>query len=136
MGLKYEVAVVGAGPAGLAAAITLARAGVEVVVFERGEYPRTKNVMGGVLYSRPLNDLLPGFYKEAPLERPATEQRLWMLTEDSALTLGFKSPAFNQEPCNAFTVLRARFDRWLGGSSRGCRGHIGKRDGGGGPPVG
>jgi electron transfer flavoprotein-quinone oxidoreductase len=41
------------------------------------------------------------------------EQRLWLLTDEAALTLGYKSMAFAVEPYNAFTVLRARFDRWL-----------------------
>ncbi|GEA14527.1 protein FixC [Moorella sp. E308F] len=113
MALRFEVVVVGAGPAGLAAAITLARAGVEVIIFERGEHPGSKNVMGGVLYRHPTETIVPGFYREAPLERPVVEQRLWLLTDEAALTLGYKSMAFAVEPYNAFTVLRARFDRWL-----------------------
>ena len=39
---KFEVIVVGAGLAGLAAAYTLAGNGVEVVVLERGDYPGAK----------------------------------------------------------------------------------------------
>ncbi|MDK2816474.1 MAG: electron transfer flavoprotein-quinone oxidoreductase [Moorella sp. (in: firmicutes)] len=113
MALRFEVVVVGAGPAGLAAAITLARAGVEVIIFERGEHPGSKNVMGGVLYRHPTETIVPGFYRKAPLERPVVEQRLWLLTDEAALTLGYKSMAFAVEPYNAFTVLRARFDRWL-----------------------
>ncbi|MBE3572702.1 MAG: FAD-dependent monooxygenase [Moorella humiferrea] len=113
MALRFEAVVVGAGPAGLAAAIALARAGVEVIVFERGEHPGSKNVMGGVLYRHPTEAVVPGFYREAPLERPVVEQRFWLLTEDAALTLGYKNTAFAAEPYNAFTVLRARFDRWL-----------------------
>lgn len=113
MAERFEVVVVGAGPAGLAAALTLARAGVEVIVFERGEHPGSKNVMGGVLYRHPTETVVPGFYHQAPLERPVVEQRLWLLTGEAALTLGYKDMAFAGEPFNAFTVLRARFDRWL-----------------------
>ncbi|WP_258361040.1 FAD-dependent oxidoreductase [Moorella sulfitireducens] len=113
MALRFEVVIVGAGPAGLAAAITLARAGVEVIIFERGEHPGSKNVMGGVLYRHPTETIVPRFYQEAPLERPVVEQRLWLLTDEAALTLGYKSMTFAGEPYNAFTVLRARFDRWL-----------------------
>ncbi|MCG0277339.1 MAG: FAD-dependent oxidoreductase [Thermanaeromonas sp.] len=112
--LKFEVVIVGAGPAGLAAAYTLAKAGVEVAVFERGDHPGAKNLMGGVLYRQPTEEVLPGFYREAPLERPVVEQRLWILTEDDALTLGYRSRAFAGEPYNAFTVFRSRFDRWFG----------------------
>ncbi len=37
-------------PAGVSAAITMARAGLSVVVLERGEYPGAKNVQGAVLW--------------------------------------------------------------------------------------
>lgn len=112
---KFDVIVVGAGPAGLSAAYTLAQAGLQVLVFERGEYPGSKNVMGGILYRQPTEAILPGFWKEAPLERPIVEQRLWVLAEDSAITFGYKSQRLAQEPYNSFSVLRAKFDRWFAG---------------------
>ena len=40
--LTADVAVVGAGPAGAAAAIGLARAGRQVVVVDRSPFPRDK----------------------------------------------------------------------------------------------
>ncbi len=59
---KFEVIVVGAGLAGLAAAWTLAGSGVEVLVLERGDYPGAKNVTGGRLYINPVRDLFPGLW--------------------------------------------------------------------------
>ena len=45
----WDVAVVGGGPAGLAAAHAAARRGARVVVLERGEHPRYKTCGGGLI---------------------------------------------------------------------------------------
>ncbi|MCF6094939.1 FAD-dependent oxidoreductase [Microaerobacter geothermalis] len=113
MAEKFDVIVVGAGPAGTSCAYTLAKAGVNVLLIERGEYPGAKNVMGGVLYRKQMEELIPGFYKEAPVERPVVEQRFWMLGEKSAVTMGYKGLEWGEEPYNNFTVLRAKFDQWF-----------------------
>ncbi|TDG00252.1 FAD-dependent oxidoreductase [Paenibacillus piri] len=110
---KFECIVVGAGPAGIACAYELAKAGVKVLLLERGEYPGSKNVMGGVLYRQMMEDVIPEFYKEAPLERPIVEQRFMMLDKESAVTFGYKGLEWGQEPYNNFTVLRAKFDQWF-----------------------
>lgn len=108
-----EVLVVGGGPAGIACALTLARAGVEVVVLERGTYPGAKNVMGGILYRQPTEELVPRFWERAPLERAIIEQRYLLLTDQDAIGFSYRTPAFGQPPYNAFSVLRAEWDRWF-----------------------
>lgn len=113
MAEKFDVIVVGAGPAGTACAYTLAKAGVSVLLIERGEYPGSKNVMGGVLYRKMMDDIIPGFYKEAPIERPIVEQRFMMLDTESAVTFSYKGMEWGKEPYNNFTVLRAKFDQWF-----------------------
>ncbi|HLI25946.1 MAG TPA: FAD-dependent oxidoreductase [Chloroflexota bacterium] len=110
---KFDVVVVGAGLAGTAAAYTLAKAGVKTLLVERGDYPGSKNVMGGVIYRQPLEKILPGWWREAPIERPVAEESIWILTEDSAVKVGYRSERFAEEPYNAFTVLRAKFDKWF-----------------------
>ena len=42
---KTDVIVVGAGPAGISCAITIARAGKKVVLIERGSFAGSKNVL-------------------------------------------------------------------------------------------
>ncbi len=110
---KFDAIVVGAGPAGTACAYELAKAGVNVLLVERGEYPGSKNVMGGVLYRKMMEDVVPGFHREAPVERPVVEQRFMMMDRTSALTFSYKGLEWAEEPYNNFTVLRAKFDQWF-----------------------
>ncbi|MEH7113841.1 FAD-dependent oxidoreductase [Neobacillus niacini] len=110
---KFDVIVVGAGPAGTSCALVCARNGLNVLLIERGEYPGSKNVMGGVLYRKQMEDLIPEFWKEAPLERPVIEQRFWMMDTESVVQFGYKGLEWGVEPYNNFTVLRAQFDQWF-----------------------
>jgi len=111
---KLDAIVVGAGPAGSAAALVLARAGLSVGVLERGEYPGAKNLFGGVLYTTVLGELVPEFAASAPLERHVFRRRYVMLGGGEQLAFDFSSAAFDQPPHNhSHTVLRAKFDPWF-----------------------
>lgn len=110
---KFDAIVVGAGPSGVASAYTMAKAGLNVVIIERGEVPGTKNVMGAILYRQPTERIIQDFWKEAPLERPIIEQRIVGLTKDSAITLCIKDNRFGAPPYNSFTIMRANFDKWF-----------------------
>lgn len=110
---EFDAIVVGAGPAGSACAYTLARAGLEVLVVERGKFPGAKNMWGGAFFGPALRDLLPEDWKEAPLERWVTRHRFSLLAGEQALTVEYANPAFGRPPVNGFTLLRAKFDRWL-----------------------
>ena len=110
---EFDAIVVGAGPGGVAAALTMARGGLNVVLFERGERPGVKKVMGGVMYGRMLADVLPEFWKSAPMERVIVDERLWLTAPESVVTMGHKHVPHALEPPNAFTVLRVPFDAWF-----------------------
>lgn len=117
MSEKFDIIVVGAGPAGSSAAYILAKAGFNVLMLERGEYPGAKNLFGGVFYSKVLNDLFPNFWEEAPVERYVTKHVTTFLCETDSFSLEFKSKDFSTPPYNGFTVLRSRFDRWFAGKA-------------------
>ena len=110
---QFDAIVVGAGPGGVSAALTMARAGLSVVLFERGERPGVKNVMGGVMYGQMLADTVPEFWKTAPMERTVVDERLWLTTAETAVMAGHKHVPHTQGPPNAFTVLRVPFDAWF-----------------------
>ena len=111
---KFDAIIVGAGPAGVTAALVLAQAGCKVAVFERGEQPGSKNMFGGMLYyTEVIDKILPDFWKEAPIERYITRHDLVFTSEDSSVSISFADKQFSQIPYNAVTLLRSKFDRWL-----------------------
>lgn len=110
---KFDVIVVGAGLAGLAAAYTLAQEGMEVLVLERGDYPGAKNVTGGRLYVNPVRELFPDIWKKAPLERFIAREGVTMMARERSLSISYDGNELLEEPQQSFSVLRAKFDRWL-----------------------
>ncbi len=111
--VKMDAIVVGGGPAGLAAAYTMAKQGLEVAVIERGEYSGSKN-MGGLLYGTVINELIPEFYKQAPIERPVSKRQVIFLGDGLHAGMDFGSQDWAAPPYNnTFVVFRSQFDRWF-----------------------
>ena len=107
---KTNVIIVGGGPAGIAAAVTVARAGYEVIVIERGSFAGSKNVFGGAIYTDSVKEIFPDFEKTAPLERKNIEHRFTILGEDDSTIISYrKNPA---SPVS-YSVMRGKFDRWM-----------------------
>ena len=105
---KVDVIIVGAGPAGAAAAITLARAQKKVVLVERGNFAGSKNMFGGAIYDFPTRDLYPTFREDAPIERINKEHRYMLNDDKSSVTVSYKQQGESQ----SYTVVRAKWDNW------------------------
>src|SRR5829696_463317 len=113
----FDAIVVGAGPAGSCAALVLARAGKRVVLIERGPFPGSKNMYGGVVYPRILDGLIPRLWEEAPVQRWITRRATMVMTATKALTVDFRSEAWGEPPYNGATAYRPDFDNWLAGKA-------------------
>lgn len=111
---KFDCIIVGAGIAGLSAAMTLARNNMKFLLIERGEFAGAKNVSGGVLWGNDLAKLVPEYWKEdGGWDRYINHRRLSFMDEESCFTIDFKSSHFNEPPYSGVVVLRSKFDRWL-----------------------
>ncbi|SCB72590.1 electron transfer flavoprotein-quinone oxidoreductase [Kosakonia oryzendophytica] len=110
---KFDAIVVGAGVAGTVAAYVMAKAGLDVLVIERGNSAGSKNMTGGRLYAHSIERIMPGFAQNAPIERTVTREKISFLTEENAVTLDFQreKPALPAQA--SYTVLRNRLDPWL-----------------------
>ena len=108
----FDVIVVGAGPAGSAAALRLAEQRVKVLLIERGTAPGAKNMMGGRIYTHSLERLVPDFRDRAPLERKVTKERISIGAGNEMTTIEY-SYEDGQPNEESYVVLRAKFDKWL-----------------------
>jgi electron transfer flavoprotein-quinone oxidoreductase len=109
---KFDVIVVGGGLAGLAAAYTLAKEGLEVALIERGQSCGAKNVTGGRIYAHSLDRLMPDIAEKAPFERKITRERV-MLSRADDWTLLEYGRGMAKPGAESYSVLRSKFDAWL-----------------------
>ena len=110
--VDFDVIVIGGGVAGSITAYQLAQQGRSVVLIERGEAPGSKNLSGGVLYCRGIQEVFPDFLTTAPIERHITRNYINFLNAGSSIGIDYKDTRLS-DPVNAVTVLRAKLDPWL-----------------------
>src|SRR5579871_5555412 len=110
---NYDVVVVGAGAAGLTAAIGLARSGFKVAVVEAADFPGAENWSGCVYFCENLAHpeiLGPDGVEALAWERRVVERGFYATDGYGLLGMTYRDPgAFR----NCYTVLRPIYDHHL-----------------------
>jgi len=103
--MDFDIIVVGAGPAGSAAALTAAKDGAKVLLLERGPEPGSKNVSGAMVrldYFTPTFDV-----SSIPIERKVKSVDLMFLSDNNRVRININVDA------NLANVGRLKLDKWM-----------------------
>src|SRR5437016_11193738 len=110
---KYDVVIVGAGPAGITAAIALAKAQIPVLVIEAGVFAGAENWSGAVYFAENLAQ--PDVLGEEAVEQSAYERRVvkrgfFAYNGQTMVGVSYKRAETFR---HCYTVLRPTYDHYL-----------------------
>lgn len=93
MDIKYnaDVIVVGAGPCGVAAAISAADGSKKVILVERASYPGSKNMYGGAVYTTALREVFGEDFEKFEYERIINSHTWSFLNEEGSFEMTYKN---------------------------------------------
>src|ERR671924_168301 len=117
---RYDVAIIGGGSAGLAALKQLSNLGKQAILIEAGKQVGTKNISGGILYSKRakhgrtynVEDVYPEFLQGAPVERRITQYMLHATSENKVFTMNLTA-AHEYQANFGYSVLLNRLNAWF-----------------------
>ena len=110
---KFDAIIVGGGLAGCITGYLLAKAGLETLIIERGNFAGSKNMTGGRLYAHSIEKIFPNFAEDAPVERLIVHEKISFMNEQSNVTMDYSTTKADDCASRSYTVLRAKFDRWI-----------------------
>ncbi|HEX9319082.1 MAG TPA: FAD-binding protein [Nitrososphaeraceae archaeon] len=119
---SFDVAIVGGGSAGLAALTRLSDLGKQAILIEAGPQLGTKNVSGGILYSKKsknkkvynVEDIYGSdFEASAPLERRITKYTLHATSGNKIFGMDL-TPLHEYNTNFAYSVLLRKLNSWFG----------------------
>jgi len=105
---KWDIIIVGAGPAGSAAGYTLAKKGFDVLILERGRQPGYKELFGGRVYAEPLREIYGNDLEKAPIHRWVKREKLSFVDGNKLLSIEYQS-----DTSTSFTTYLPQLARWM-----------------------
>jgi electron transfer flavoprotein-quinone oxidoreductase len=118
---KYDVAVIGGGSAGLAALKQLSNLGKQAILIEAGKQLGSKNVSGGILYSKKprqgrvhnVEDVYGSdFLSDLPVERKITKYMLHSTSRNKIFTMDLTA-AHEYQANFGYSVLMGKLNTWF-----------------------
>ncbi|MGI0069252.1 MAG: FAD-dependent oxidoreductase, partial [Nitrosopumilaceae archaeon] len=117
---KYDVVIIGGGSAGLAALKQLANLGKQAILMEAGSKVGSKNVSGGILYSKKpkkgkthnVEDIYENFLQDRPYERTITKYILHATSKDKVFSIDLTA-AHNYEANFGCSFLMKKLYQWF-----------------------
>ncbi len=115
--LEVDVLFVGAGPASLAGAIRLMQlakaAGkeLEVLVIDKAGEIGNHGLSGAVMDPKALDELLPNWRDEAPVESPVSGDQLWLLTSGGRIKAPIVPPMMNNH--GKYVASLQKITKWM-----------------------
>jgi electron transfer flavoprotein-quinone oxidoreductase len=117
---RFDVAIIGGGSAGLAALTHISHLGKQAILIEGGKKIGTKNVSGGILYSKNpaigkihnVEDVYGNFLTDAPVERQITKYILHATSKDKMFSLDL-TPMHNYQTNFGYSILLSKLLPWF-----------------------